>query len=224
MMVEFAGLPGSGKSYLAEALNYSLSAEGCRVSMPGLRLSRLPSVLRLPAKMYCSVALCLRSPAKAHAVWKAIGRPGETGTAARIKLFIACALPLFWYGRQSDRNGILVMDQGSVQALASAAFRNDPANLDALAALLPAPDILVIVAAAEKDINSRLASGRVGGASRAEDPAGRADYARALGWALSVPGGPAVRAARRVELVNDGVGAAEATLAPLVRSINEARS
>ena len=196
MMVEFAGLPGSGKSYLAEALNCSLPAEGCRVSMPGLRLSRLPSVLRLPAKMYCSVALCLSSPAKAQAVWKAIGRPGKTGSVARMKLFIACALPLFWYGKQTDQDGILVLDQGSVQALASAAFRNDPANLEALATLLPAPDILVIVSAAEKDINSRLAAGRAGGASRAEDPAGRADFACALAWALAVIGGPAVQIGR----------------------------
>ncbi len=224
MIIEFAGLPGSGKSYLAEALSQLLVSMGHRVSMPGWHLSRLPSVLRLPAKLWFCMALCLRDPVRAHALWEALGRIIDNGINIRTKLFIASALPMFWYTGRAAKQGYLVLDQGSVQALASVAFRNDQARLEGLAVLLPAPDILITVAAAEEEISSRLAAGRTGGVSRAEDQAGRADFASALAWALSVTGGPAVRAAKRVALVNDGVGGAEAALAPLVRSIHEARS
>lgn len=217
MTVEFCGLPGCGKSYLSGVLASVLTRQGLRTEEPSRALSLLPPPLRLAAKLARVAAWALKSPRRAAALWKVLGALNG-GLSARPKLFIACALPCSWAGRDAGR--VLILDQGSVQALASAAFQNEPERLAALAALLPAPDILVEVKADEEAIAGRLAAGRQGGRSRAEDRAGRAAYASTLAWALARPDGPAARAGLGLSIMNEGSGGGEAALEPLIRSVH----
>ena len=217
MTVEFSGLPGSGKSYLSGELARILKREGLRAEEASRALSLLPAPLRLPAKLARAAAWAIARPRRAAALWAALaGLNG--GLSARLRLFMASALPFSWAGRGLGR--VLIVDQGAVQALASAAFQNDPKRLGALAALLPAPDILAEIEAGEAAIAELLAAGRAGGKSRAEDTAGRAAYASALAWALARPDGPAARAGLRHKITNDGSGGGEAAIEPLIRSVH----
>jgi len=160
LVVEIAGLPGTGKSVLADAVMQRLTTEGVtttdvtsgfgpttstmgRVTRKTSSLSR--AVLTRPSlRGIATVAVGVRQPS----VRDRIVRPANLVVAAELTR------------RARTRVGINVMDQGVTQDSWSLALRADReqalARLERILSVAPLPDLIVYVEAARSALVERL--------------------------------------------------------------------
>ena len=169
-IVEFSGIPGAGKSFLAHELATMLGADGelvdepLSVVSPQLRTSR-----RVTRKLWLAAIEALRDPVAAAGIAAALIRSGQTTSDLVHRLqnwLVVRAL----FRRSRRRPGTHVFDQGIVQELCSIGYRGRwqvclesaaPGRRDL------APDVIVRVATPISRAAQRLAT-RSGTQSRVE--------------------------------------------------------
>ena len=160
MIVEFCGVPGAGKSYLAGALATDLRALGHAVSQPLEPVSpRRSAWSRIPRKVGRAVAEGVRHPVATTAALRAVGRSGQPSARDVVLRSLNWLVLRSALRRARSSRGIHLIDQGVVQELCSIGFRGDAAA--ALDIADPgverlAPDVIVMV-----DVDSSLADQRL---------------------------------------------------------------
>ena len=174
-IVEFIGLPGSGKSTLSHEVAGLLRAAGVAVSEESFVLAhRRGPVRRRLAKLRYAFATVLRSPLKSAALLRTIApMRSDTPVSTAIKtleLLYVCGL----VGRLARRPGIHFLDQGFFTSLGAVCVDN--ASRAALEPLIdlgstccgrPPADLVVVLDVSPKTALKRLA-GRAGRTSRLE--------------------------------------------------------
>ena len=174
MTIEFAGLPGCGKSTLNARLIGPLRRMGFEVFSPTLTITRMPAPLRIVVKMSYSMRLLMRHPGWWIATVAAGCRSRQPSSIQRIELnlnstYIGSVLDRF--AAFSNRRAVTLLDQGGVQAVASLLML--AGNGNAALAVLRIPwfrkiDACLLINLPPGTASGRLA-GRKGRLSRAED-------------------------------------------------------
>lgn len=157
-VVEFLGLPGSGKSYIADHLKAALRERGLRAISPGATVTRRPAPIRVPLKFLLALIFSLRHPLRAWAVVDKIRRmhqesPGDYASATMNLLFV-----LGVYHRYRYRPVVLLFDQGFAQGLVTLVYAAHNRLRHGLLSWLPRPDMEVEVEARRELLTRRLAS------------------------------------------------------------------
>jgi thymidylate kinase len=174
MTIEFAGLPGSGKSTLNARLIGPLRRMGFEVFSPTLTITRMPAPLRIVVKACYSARLLMRHPGWWIATVAAGCRSRQPTPIQTIELnlnstYIGSVLDRF--AAFADRRAVALLDQGGVQAVASLLML--AGNGKAALAVLRIPwfrktDACLLLQLPPRVASARLA-GRPGRFSRAED-------------------------------------------------------
>jgi thymidylate kinase len=162
MLIEFLGVPGSGKSTLSHGLFERLEARGLAVDEPTYRLDRRPRrAARVMAKLRCVSAFALAQPALA---WSAMARVRASRQATWLD-FGKCAFNWTLISALASRPGprrLILLDQGFAQGLWSIAYAAQrdadiPCWITALADAGMLPDLIVHVHAGQDIVAERLA-------------------------------------------------------------------
>jgi hypothetical protein len=161
LVVELAGLPGSGKSAFASALECAAADAGVTLRLPRARIGpEAPAAARLGRKLGLVVAAAAARPAGSVRTWRAIVASQRAGRLARVVQWSATERLLATAARIE---GVQLLDEGAVQALWSIGLRGDVRPvLRALAAdgRVPLPDVVVAVRLGTDGIERRLAARR----------------------------------------------------------------
>lgn len=172
--VEFLGLPGSGKTTIADSLIDLLSANGHRVVSRRKAMSDdMPPLRKHGARSrYVLGAIC-RHPAIFYRVFRLIQKDGQSSARAFAKVCWNMWCVLGWYD-SLDRNAkdaIVIVDQGLAQAVWSvrlSALRSDSDWAAFLTTLPVGPGLFAIVVSTVDVAQQRLAA-RTHGRSRLSD-------------------------------------------------------
>lgn len=191
-LVEFAGLPGSGKSVVSQALAALLAARGVSVTTPSYELDHraaLPG--RLSRKLSYAVAAALRRPGCAMRCIGAVARSRQRALGTLMSVSTNWLYLTESQRRRDTEPGVHIYDQGLLQALWSLGF--DAAALDAawpafvaqLEAALPRHLLVVILEADPALVGGRLQR-RADGASRLDRDVSRRGLQPSLERAVAV--------------------------------------
>jgi thymidylate kinase len=161
VVVELCGLPGAGKTTLADAVVGTLRARGVEAEVGDRGVSAaVPRARRLLRKAAAASRVLLADPVDAARVARVLGGGQRSSRDA-------VALPAQWWVTQwllregrRRRTGVVVLEEGALQALWSAGLRSSrtsAAELVATAATSPVPDLVVHL-----DLPTRLAMRRMG--------------------------------------------------------------
>ena len=173
LVVEFVGLPGSGKSTLSHAVAESLRPRH-RVFEPTYRTDRLRSATgRRLSKTRAAFGRLVVEPGRSLSDVEAIrgaggGSPAGWAAGALNWLYVAETV-----ARASRTSGIHLLDQGVLQALWSVFYAQGRTGVEVRAWVhraamrVPPGTIAVILDAADDQLERRL-HGRTGGRSRLE--------------------------------------------------------
>lgn len=148
LTVEFAGIPGAGKSRLVEAFAAGLGDRGVPVRQPQASLGpATPTGRRLARKALASIAATLAAPGTSARAVGAIARSGQPAAgdvAGRVVQWLV-AQQVTADARHSG--AVSLVDEGVLQCLWSIGLRGDVAPvLSALAAhRVHRPDLVVVV-------------------------------------------------------------------------------
>jgi len=161
LVVELAGLPGSGKSAFASALGRAAAEAGVTLGLPRVRIApEAPAAARVGRKLGLVVAAAAARPAGSVRAWRAIAGSQRTGRLARVVQWSTTERLLATAARIE---GVQLLDEGVVQALWSIGLRGDVRPvLRAVEAdgRVPLPDVVVAVGLDTDEIERRLAARR----------------------------------------------------------------
>src|SRR5438067_1785022 len=162
-LVEFAGLPGSGKSAVSQALAALLERRGVAVSTPRHDLDhRSAPPARLARKVAYALAGALRQPGRAGR-W--LGTAIQSGQPS---LGVLCAVAANWLQlgeimrRCVARPGVHLFDEGLLQGLWSAGYEARaqhevwPQLVRCLEEVLPPRLVVIVMDAAPAQVRQRL--------------------------------------------------------------------
>ena len=171
LVVELAGIPGAGKSFLSVAVSAGLTDRGLVVAGPDPSVGPgTGRVGRLARKCAASVTVGLHAPRSALRVAGALlrsGQPGVRDLVARMVQWQVAQDQLRGSGGGAD---VLLVDEGLVQCLWSIGLRGDVEPVLHVLRDLPgwrSPDVLVLVRTAPAVAAARL-TGRVSQHSRTQ--------------------------------------------------------
>ena len=160
LVVELAGIPGSGKSRLARTLGGGLADRGVTVSLPQTAFApTVPRGRRLAGKVVAGACAAATDPATTQRIVRALlssGQSAPTDLAARLLQWLVAQHVTTVAGRHP---GVGLVDEGVLQCLWSIGLRGDVEPvLQALAASPRAagPDVLVVVRVAPEVALDRL--------------------------------------------------------------------
>lgn len=177
MLVEFFGVPGCGKSTLADFVLQELTKAGVRSSpLSTARLQAAGNRARACGRTLLKITRCLAamicSPTRGVLLIHCVLATRQQSFRQAFKVLVNL-LELSRLCRARRRSDLVLMDQGVYQALWSVAWsaqHSDPAIYRRLLALLPKPDAVVAIAIAAGAIGRRLDDRR--------EPHSRLDQAR----------------------------------------------
>jgi len=212
-VVEFVGLPGAGKTYLATELSRRLGARGLEVtavSRPRISAGRRAVLI---------LVLAVRRPGFVRDTARLMRGLAKRGTPDGIRLWTnwLTAQALVEQGRH--RPGFTVLDQGPFQLLWSVGMRGGAGAVADCAALVranPTPDVLVVVSVPPELAADRLRKRHPDSADRLEegDPDQGQDILRSV---LAVPDSPVV-----VTVDNRHGASIDRTLGPVLAALSVA--
>lgn len=231
LLVEFAGLPGAGKTALSHAVAGRLRERGIPVTELRALYPDTSSGARI-RKMAWALRGILRRPGDAYRGARAVWASGQRSLVDALKvlhnlLFVSA---LMWGSGSRER--VLLLDQGIVQALWSIGYSaRDGAFagiVEGLRARLPRPDLVVIVEASPHTAAHRLATRPSGGSRLERQAAGDPrPFARAVSRWEELKGifpqifGPVVPSISLVDNGDDGVDANAAWLSETIAWLSE---
>ncbi len=192
LLVEFVGLPGSGKSTIARELGAQLRAAGTPVEDPGSIATR-GSFGRVATKSRFVLAALVREPVAAVRWEGVLRRTGPASWREHVRVTFNWFYLIGLIHRYRRHRGAVLLDQGLLQALWSAGYTSQigiaatPELADALGRLWPARVAVVSVSASEASVRRRLAS-RIATQSRLEGHLRSSDGAAAYHSALTALG------------------------------------
>ena len=168
MIIEFTGLPGSGKSYLSSLLADKLCKDNTKVAEPSRSIGHAAALPRLTAKLCCVLIFLITHPLQFLQTVRAVSRTRQNSFSNLIKsilniLFIRGLMVL--YGRSRH---IVILDQGIIQGCGSVFFGGSVPLEDKFLNSLPLSDMVIRVTVPLKTALSRLALRQSGGGSRVE--------------------------------------------------------
>ena len=160
MIVEFFGMPGAGKSVLAEQLTWALSEQGEPARL--ITGAVAPSVgvpLRYMRKAIMAASQGVRQPLAASRVLWALSRSEQSGASQVLRRWLDLMVTQAIM-RKSKPQEMAILDQGLLQAIWSTGIHgNYQVPIDALAATASAwqvPDLIVVVRVPPAQIAARL--------------------------------------------------------------------
>ena len=188
MVVEFVGMPGSGKSTIAHAVAELLRAGGHEVSEPTWTIDRLPSGSdRRLSKLRVAATEGLSRPGRSLAGAGAVLATSQSNPVGYPSGIVNWVYLAGLYRNAARHPGITLFDQGVLQAIWSVVYGSESRRglaVESWVALagerLPADSLAVFVEADDETIRSRLARrtvsrSRLGAAmARSEEEAERA--------------------------------------------------
>lgn len=175
-IIEFFGLPGSGKSILAQNLAIELEKNNVSYYNIVYNVSHKSKAYRIIYKFFILLKELLKSP---HKFFKQISIIYNT-RQKNLKDLIKVIINWFFITNiikeniaNKDRKGYVILDQGVIQAIWSINFNSDrEVDYHEILKYTDIPDYMVIVTANEENINKRLLA-RIGEQSRLENYAGQ---------------------------------------------------
>jgi len=151
LIVEFVGLPGAGKSYLAARVADSLAERGMNV----WRYEDCPGPRPLSGQWFkarlTTLVLAIAQPRCTWRLWQAARR-----TTRPLHFMIMWWAFEVMRRRGELRHDVLIFDQAISQLIWSIGYEADASRIEPLAALAPRPDLLVRVRASLATIERRL--------------------------------------------------------------------
>jgi thymidylate kinase len=148
LTVELAGIPGAGKSRLAQTLAAGLTARGVPVLQPQALLGpATPTARRLARKVGASLSAAVLDPRTSARAVRAIARSGQPGAGDVAGRVVQWMVAQHVMGGAHRRMAVSLVDEGLIQSLWSIGLRGDVGPV--LAALAPGrvrrPDAVVVV-------------------------------------------------------------------------------
>lgn len=123
MIVELAGIPGSGKTRADRLLARRLRREGRSVVSPTRALAALRAPLRAAVKAACAAGFAASRPAAALSLLAAVRASRQRSGADEISVAVNALLVAWilrrWRRARRRRDPVVILDQGGVQALVS---------------------------------------------------------------------------------------------------------
>jgi thymidylate kinase len=162
LVIELCGLPGAGKSTLADALISELGSRGHAVrSGPSAIAPTVRATRRILVKASFALAETLTHPKSSAACIAAIARTRQPTFADLLRCSVQWIVTqrLLRAGRREP--GVCVVDEGVLQVLWSIGLRGNPESvLHTLASsqVWAGPDLVIVVAAPLEVVGERLAS------------------------------------------------------------------
>jgi hypothetical protein len=158
--VELVGIPGAGKSSLAQALVADLAGRGVAVLEAQAALGpSVPVVRRLARKTVACAATALASPGTTVRVAGGVARSGQPGPGDVAGRLVQWLVAQHGTARARRRDGVSILDEGVLQSLWSVGLRGDVTPL--LTALdgsrgAASADLLVVVEVPPGTAQARL--------------------------------------------------------------------
>src|SRR5262245_43435999 len=184
LVVEFVGMPGSGKSTLSRRAAEVLTARGLLVTQPSYPLAHdIPRAARMALKSRLVAMEMLAHPARSARVWSSVRSSGQASARD------TCRMTFNWLlvtrlMSHPPAGDLHLYDQGVLQAIWSIAYGGAPGAASRAASRLdadtPLPDAVVVVQASGETVRRRLAS-RVDRDSRLDEAGPGAERSMALG-------------------------------------------
>ncbi len=168
MIIEFTGIPGSGKSYISRLLGEKLQEAGEKVSEPSRIIGHAPALPRMTFKLLYTIHFILLHPLLASRLVSSIIRSGQRSPSDLIKSLVNILFLLGLVNRHRNSRGIVLLDQGLVQGLASVAYGASDELPFVFLEMVPLPDALIRVRVSLDVAVSRLSTRKTGGGSRVE--------------------------------------------------------
>jgi len=168
MIIEFMGLPGSGKSTLVKKLQQDLGATE-RILLPATQIAQLPKVQRILMKNYFALLGLSRRPLLLAKGVQFIRKSLQKGRRDLVGNIYNFYFVTGLYVRYSKKKDLVFFDQGQYQALWSVLFSADKTNwAPEDFPLYYKPDILVNLQVDPQELERRLQL-RPGETSRLEE-------------------------------------------------------
>lgn len=158
-LVEFVGLPGSGKTTIARRTAQHLQDRGEIVNL--LMVSSNSGRLERARKQQVALSyLALRHPEQLLSSLAAFNALPPASPATRMRLHVNWCLHLAHWYRSGGAPGIHLLDQGLFQVMWSLGFEYGPAAVEMFHARsrqdYPAPTVVVLVTASEDRLRTSL--------------------------------------------------------------------
>ena len=171
IVVEFIGMPGSGKTFLTRAICEALRQSGAET----LDFSRGTAIRRFSREwLWDHAALrswVLRHPLSTYRLLQMIRSSGQPTRSAEKRFFWGWIKTLVRLANVRWTTDVILMDQGFLQAIWAIGYEATPARWkhvrSQLIALIPPPDVVIHVSAPDATVVSRLMR-REGARSRVE--------------------------------------------------------
>lgn len=182
LIVEMCGLPGAGKTTFCRALKQELTNRGIVAYdlADFLGNGPMPAWRRHAMRARFVAYGLLAAPRKQFTMIKLVWRDGQVSARSTSKVIWNFAVILGWYHwlrRHGDRSGIVLADQGLVQAAWSVRFSARESRVDwpAFVANLDVPDLFVAALRIDADIARERIVGRKDSPTRMSDYVSRHD-------------------------------------------------
>ncbi len=158
LVIEFFGLPGSGKSYAALRVCSALRDRGVRVIMPIATITRAPLPIRIPIKSVLAFLFAVLHLPTAFRVMHGVRESRQRSLHDAVSVAFNVFFVLGVLRRYQHRRVVLVFDQGTVQAVVSVLYSARSRPPERLVSVLPPPDVLLHMTADHATIVDRLRS------------------------------------------------------------------
>ncbi|SEA11179.1 AAA domain-containing protein [Desulfuromusa kysingii] len=135
-VIEFFGAPGVGKSYLAKGLSSYFKANSVNVSDQSLAVGQMSRLHRLVYKNRIIIPMLVLKPRILWILLAFAFKAGVKTPAAFMRVLVNWLYIVALMQRELKHYGVVILDQGIVQALWSTVFRGRNVELNATAALI----------------------------------------------------------------------------------------